>query len=154
MRVVDDFFYHMFRLMNEANSKYIKNEEKKTATSLYSPLIWLLDKENDLPSWYTLNNARLRNLPIPKPDHDIRRCITESIAPKVYGYDSASDEQKRENTQLFISQTAGLYASELVAIVQLSRREGLKWGDIGEAIRRYKLGIMEYAAQSLSSPKT
>ncbi len=123
---VNDFFYHMFRLMNEANPKYIKNEEKKTATSLYSPVIWILDKENDLPSWYTLNNAHLRNLPIPKPDHDIRRHITESIAPKVYGYDSASDEQKRENTQLFISQTAGLYASELIAIVQLSRREGLK----------------------------
>ena len=140
---VNDFFYYMFRLMNEATPKYIKNEEKNTATSLYSPLIWILDKENDLPSWYTLNNARLRNLPIPKPDHDIRRYITESISPKVAGYAEASDEQKRENSELFISQTAGLYSSELIAIVQLSRREGLKWNDIGEAIRRYKLGIME-----------
>lgn len=31
--------------MNEAAPKYIKNEEKKTVTSLYSPIIWLLDKE-------------------------------------------------------------------------------------------------------------
>lgn len=140
---VNDFFYHMFRLMNEADPKYIRNEEKKTATSLYSPVIWLLDKENDLPSWYTLNNARLRNLPVPKPDPDIRRYITEAIAPKAAGYTEASDDQKHENSELFISQTAELYASELISIVQLSRREGLKWNEIGEAIRRYKLGIID-----------
>ena len=48
---VNDFFYHMFRLMNEASPKYIKNEANRTVSSLYSPLVWLLDKENDLPSW-------------------------------------------------------------------------------------------------------
>lgn len=136
---VNDFFYSMFGLMNEAAPKWI--EEKKT--SLYSPVFWILDKENDLPSWYSLSNARLRNLPIPKPDHDIRRCIIESIIAKIEGYDSASDEQKNEIKQLFISQTGGLFASELIAIVQMSNREKLKFSETGEAIRRYKLGIME-----------
>ena len=139
---VNEFFYYMFRLMGDAAPKYIQREGAE-ATTLYSPLLWIFDKENDMPAWYGLSNARFRSLPIPKPDHDIRSYIIESLVTKIEGYNEANDEQKREGVQLFISQTAGLFASELIAIVQLARREGLKFNDIGEAIRRYKLGIME-----------
>ena len=139
---VNEFFYYMFRLMGDASPKHIQREGAE-ATTLYSPLLWIFDKENDMPAWYGLSNARFRSLPIPKPDHDIRSYIIESLVPKIEGYNEANDEQKREGVQLFISQTAGLFASELIAVVQLARREGLKFNDIGEAIRRYKLGIME-----------
>ena len=139
---VNEFFYYMFRLMGDAAPKYIQREGAE-ATTLYSPLLWIFDKENDMPAWYGLSNARFRSLPIPKPDHDIRSYIIESLVTKIEGYNEANDEQKREGVQLFISQTAGLFASELIAIVQLARREGVKFNDIGEAIRRYKLGIME-----------
>ena len=139
---VNEFFYYMFRLMQDASPKMIKSDVKENA-ALYSPLIWIIDKENDLPAWYNLNNAKLRSFPIPKPDHDLRGYIISSAAPKIDGYNDSDDEQRTENTQLFISQTNGLFASEIIAIVQLARREGLKFGEIGEAIRRYKLGILE-----------
>ena len=139
---VNEFFYYMFRLMQDASPKMIKSDMKENA-ALYSPLIWIIDKENDLPAWYNLSNARLRSLPIPKPDHDLRGYIISSTAPKIDGYSDSPEEQKTENTQLFISQTSGLFASEIIAIVQLAKREGLKFNEIGEAIRRYKLGIME-----------
>ena len=139
---VNEFFYYMFRLMQDASPKMIKSDGKE-ATTFYSPLIWIIDKENDLPAWYGLSNARLRSLPIPKPDHDLRSYIISSTVSKIDGYKDSSDEQRTENTQLFISQTSGLFASEIIAIVQLARREGLKFNEIGEAIRRYKLGIME-----------
>ena len=106
-------------------------------------MLWILDKENDLPAWYNLNNAKLRSLPIPKPDHDIRSYIISSVVSRIDGYKEASDEQRTDSTQLFITQTNGLFASEIIAIVQLAKREGLKLNEIGEAIRRYKLGIME-----------
>ena len=76
-----------------------KEEKKESLTPLYSPLFWILDKENDLPSWYSLNNARLRSLPIPKPDNDIRRYIVESIVPRIEGYEAASEEQRKENIE-------------------------------------------------------
>ncbi len=139
---VNEFFYYMFRLMQDASPKIIKYEGTQSAP-FYSPLLWIIDKENDLPVWYGLSNAKLRSLPIPKPDHDLRSYIISSAVSKVEGYEASSDEQKRENVQLFISQTAGLFASELIAIIQLAKREGLKFNEIGEAIRRYKLGIME-----------
>lgn len=139
---VNEFFYYMFRLMEDAAPKLIQQQGAEN-TTLYSPVIWIIDKENDMPAWYGLSNARLRSLPIPKPDHDIRRYIIESIISKVDGYSEASEEQKHENVQLFISQTAGLFASELIAIIQLAKRERLRFNEVGEAIRRYKLGIME-----------
>lgn len=139
---VNEFFYYMFRLMQDAVPKRIQREGAEV-TTLYSPLLWILDKENDMPAWYSLSNARFRSLPIPKPDHDIRSYIIESLVSKIDGYNETNEEQKHDNIQLFISQTAGLFASELIAIVQLARREGLRFSDVGEAIRRYKLGIME-----------
>lgn len=135
---VNEFFHNMFRLMGSASPKRINQN-----ATLYSPLLWILDKENDISAWYSLNNARLRSLPIPKPDHDIRRCIIESVITRIEGYNEADDKQKSYNTQLFITQTAGLFANELISIVQIARSEGLKFNEIGEAIRRYKLGIME-----------
>ena len=139
---VNEFFYHMFRLMQEATPKRMQQDDTET-TTYYSPVLWIFDKENDMPAWYGLTNARFRSLPIPKPDHDIRGYIIESLVPKIDGYNDMSDEQKHDNIQLFISQTAGLFASELISIVQLARRERLKFNEVGEAIRRYKLGIME-----------
>lgn len=139
---VNEFFYYMFRLMQEASPKRIQSNNKD-ASVFYSPVLWILDKENDLPAWYALNNAKLRSLPIPKPDHDIRSYIIHSLETKIDGYNDASEEQKHDNSMLFISQTAGLFASEIIAIVQLAKKEGLMFNEIGEAIRRYKLGITE-----------
>ena len=85
---VNEFFYYMFRLMQDATPKRIQHEGAE-ATTLYSPLLWIFDKENDMPAWYGLSNARLRSLPIPKPDHDMRSYIINSIANKIEGYAEA-----------------------------------------------------------------
>ena len=143
---VEAFFYRMFRLMGDAAPKLPRDAGAAPGvlpTPLFSPVIWILDKENDLPSWYALNGARLRSLPIPKPGHDVRRFIVESIAPRMDGWDDMDEASRHEAMQLFVSQTTGLFASELIAIRQLARREGLGLSEIGEAVRRYQLGITE-----------
>ena len=151
---VNAFFYHLFRLMHSVIPKLTQpasasdsagklDTAKAADAPLYSPIIWLLDKENDLPSWYALNSARLRNLPVPKPDHEIRRSVALTLVPRMAGFADMPEERQEEQLQLFVTQTTGLLASELVAVVQLARREGLRFGDIGEAIRRYKLGVPE-----------
>jgi hypothetical protein len=43
----------------------------------------------------------------------------------------------------FVDQTEGLILADLTAIGQLGRTEGLSFAAIGEAVRRYKVGIAE-----------
>ena len=52
----------------------------------------------------------IRILPIPKPDNDIRRFIIESVAPKITGFNEMNENERAENTQLFITQTNGFFA--------------------------------------------
>ena len=33
-----------------------------------NPVIWLLDRERDVPEWFALNNVAVRSIVIPLPD--------------------------------------------------------------------------------------
>ena len=39
----------------------------------YNTVIWIVDKEGDLPDWFLVANPRIRHIPIAKPDHLARR---------------------------------------------------------------------------------
>ncbi len=144
----DAFFYRMHRLSMTAFPKKFDAEGDAPASSKipllrHSPLVWVVEKEPDLPAWLTIDNQKIRVLPIPKPDNDIRRFIVESIVPRIAGYDEMGENERAENTQLFITQTNGFFAGEIVSVYQIARRENIRFAEIGEAIRRYKLGIIE-----------
>ncbi len=59
------------------------------------------------------------------------------------GFREMSEDKRQENLSIFVDQTSGLFASEIVAITQICRKENLTFGEIKDGIRRYKLGIVE-----------
>lgn len=108
--------------------------------SQFNPIIWLCDKENDLPGWFVLDNPKIRSIIVPKPDHVQRRVLIRSLTPNLEGYDIADEKKGNDD---FVEQTEGMFMTDVVAITQLCRRENLKFKEIGEAVRRYKLGVTE-----------
>lgn len=136
---MQEFYYNMFRLAHTATPK-IAGDSKSPKFNL---LIWLLDKENDIPAWYSLDNVRTKILPIPKPDYSTRKTVIESLAKNIDRYSDLDEIKRKENISLFIDQTSGLHASEMVSIVSLAKREGTPFSEVGDAIRMYKLGIIE-----------
>ena len=109
----------------------------------YNVLLWVCDRENDLPGWMVLDNPRLRPVILPKPDHRLRGAMIRGLAPSLAGYREASADARQLCERSFIEQTEGLCLADVVAISQLARRERLACGEIGEAVRRYKLGVTE-----------
>jgi energy-coupling factor transporter ATP-binding protein EcfA2 len=109
----------------------------------FNTVFWLCDKENDLPDWLALNNPRLRAVIIPKPDHVIRGVLITQLTPSLPGFTESSIEKRKQQHAIFIEQTEGLVLTDVIAITQLCRREGLNFEEIGEAVRRYKLGVTE-----------
>ena len=111
--------------------------------SQFNAFFWICDKENDLPDWFTLNNPRLRSIVISKPDHLARRALITALTPSIEGYSTASESQREESHTAFVEQTEGLLMTDVIAITQLCRREKLPLQEIGEAVRRYKVGVTE-----------
>ncbi|MBV6343164.1 AAA family ATPase, partial [Candidatus Magnetobacterium casense] len=136
---MQEFSYRMFRLSQRA-TPVISGQSQHPKFNL---VIWVLDKENDIPPWYTIDNARIRMLNIPRPDYFLRKTVIDTLARAIDGFKEADALKQQEGISTFIDQTSGLFASEIVAIVALARRQQLRFAQIGDAIKAYKLGIVE-----------
>lgn len=115
----------------------------KTRQPYYNPLIFIVEKEGDLPDWLAVNNPRLRHIPIPKPDHVIRRAVASKLMKTLEGGANLEPAALKKAEDAFVDGTEGLLAVDIVNIVQLSRSEKLDATDAAEAVRRYKLGVTE-----------
>lgn len=109
----------------------------------WNTVIWIVEKEGDLPDWFTVDNPRLRHIPVAKPDSRARRALAPSLLRSLDGYRVAGEDAAKMATDTFVDQTEGLLLLDMVAIVQLGRNEGVPFGAIGDAVRRYKVGVTE-----------
>ncbi|MDR3154630.1 MAG: AAA family ATPase [Deltaproteobacteria bacterium] len=114
----------------------------QAAAGRFSLIVWAIDKENDLPPWY--RNSRIMHVPVPRPDHDVRRKIIRAAGPVIAGYRetaSSDPERLRSLVNRFADQTGGLYAGELVSIAAMAAQDRTDFTRIGDAVRHYKLGV-------------
>lgn len=109
----------------------------------FNSIFWICDRENDLPGWFALDNPRMRSISIPKPDHVVRGAVIEALVHSFPEYGATPPEEQREHTEAFTDQTEGMFLTDVLAIVQLSRREQLPFSQVEEAVRRFKLGVTE-----------
>ncbi|MBI2924313.1 MAG: ATP-dependent Clp protease ATP-binding subunit [Verrucomicrobia bacterium] len=119
----------------------------------FNSLFWICDKENDLPGWLTMENSRIRCVIVPKPDHVMRRALVQVLTQNLEGYAEAPAEQKQVSHDVFVDQTEGMALTDVIAITQLCRREKLPFHEIGEAVRRYKVGVTEDPWKKLDRTK-
>lgn len=109
----------------------------------WNTVVWIVEKEGDLPDWFTVDNPRVRHIPVAKPDSRTRRALAPSLLRSLDGYRTAGEDAAQAATNTFVDQTEGLLLLDMVAIVQLGRNEGVPFGAIGDAVRRYKVGVTE-----------
>jgi energy-coupling factor transporter ATP-binding protein EcfA2 len=110
---------------------------------LFNTVIWIVDKEGDLPDWLMIGNPRLRHIPVSKPDRPARRTLAPSLIRSLPGAREAPHETLRAAENDLVDDTDGLLLVDLNAIAQLARTERVSVSDIGDAVRRYKLGVTE-----------
>lgn len=106
-------------------------------------VLWIADKEGDLPDWMLVDNPRIRHIPVAKPDHRIRRALASNLLRTLPGGKDADVSTLAQATTAFVEQTEGLLLVDLTAIAQLGRSEELDISKVGDAVRRYKVGVTE-----------
>ncbi|WFU04590.1 AAA family ATPase (plasmid) [Rhizobium sp. CB3171] len=109
----------------------------------YNTVIWIADKESDLPDWFMVENPKIRHIPIATPDNLIRKSIAPNILRGLPDAREASSEDFDKAADTFVSLTDGLLLSDMNAIAQLGRNDSLSVRQIGDAIRRYKVGVTD-----------
>ncbi len=137
-------------LLSHAAREHITDRH---SSAMFNPVFWVCDKENDLPSWLALDNPRLRSVIVPRPDHLLRRALLDSLAPNVPGFAETSPEERTRYFTAFVDQTEGMKLADVIAITELCRREQLRFFQIEEAVRRYKLGVTEDPWKRLNRDK-
>ena len=138
---INEFLYKMFRLSFLSVPKIIGNSN----IPKYNPVFILIDKETDLPTWYTLDNPKVKIITVPKPDNPSRKVVINSLIKKLDRYDElVKDENKfKEILDIFVDQTYKMYNTEIISIVSLAKKENIDVYNINEAIRRYKVGVVD-----------
>ena len=122
-------------------------------TPMFNTVLWVVDKEGDLPDWMIVDNPRLRHIPIAKPDRSARRAVVPSLLRSLPGGREADSSLLRQAEDELVDETEGLLLTELSAIAQLGRAEGVQVGKISDAVRRYKVGVTDDPWRKLERDK-
>ncbi|MDU9400781.1 AAA family ATPase [Pseudomonas sp. zfem003] len=109
----------------------------------FNSLVWIVEKEGDLPDWLLVDNPRLRHIPVSKPDQMARRALAPALLKGLSSQQPGNDDSLRQAVDTFVENTEGLLLLDLSAIAQLARVEGVAMERIADAVRRYKVGVTE-----------
>ncbi len=117
--------------------------QPQTRKPFFNTLLWLVEKEGDLPDWLLVDNPRIRHIPVSKPDQLARRALAPALLKGLAGSQEASQDALAQAADAFVQNTEGLLLLDLSAIAQLARVEGVPMVQIADAVRRYKVGVTE-----------
>jgi ATP-dependent Clp protease ATP-binding subunit ClpA len=126
-------------LSHQARSRPAGDQRKP----FFNSVLWIVEKEGDLPDWLLVDNPRLRHIPISKPDQAVRRSLAPALLNGLAGSQGASEETLQKAIDALVETTEGLLLLDLSSIAQLARVEGVAMERIADASRRYKIGITE-----------
>jgi hypothetical protein len=110
---------------------------------LFNPILWLVNRAQDLPSWFTLDSERVASLIIARPDYETRQGTARQLAPLFSGHAEAGEAQRKAFIKALADGTEGMPLTALSDITELSSRQNLGMADIDDALRCYKVGALD-----------
>jgi ATP-dependent Clp protease ATP-binding subunit ClpB len=110
---------------------------------LFNPVFWLVDSERDLPAWFLLGNDAVRTISLPMPDLDDRGTLAERLVPSLAGAAGAPPDVVRAATRRFAEQTEAMSLRSMLKISSLSVDRGTDIGDVEDAVRCYRVGMLD-----------
>jgi ATP-dependent Clp protease ATP-binding subunit ClpB len=113
----------------------------------YNTVFWVLDREHDLPAWFTSGNHTLRITAIPEPDLDARtRTASDLIGhlPDV----PPDDEERGVLARRFAEAGHGMRLRGMRDVLRLAVAARVPAARIEDAVRTYRVGVPDNPWQS------
>jgi len=107
----------------------------------YNPIIWLINRANDLPDWLVVGNEAIRTVVVGLPDRQTRFEAAAALARGFIDYDRLVPEQRTRFLDQFADLSDGLTLRSMLAVSQLARDQSIPLSGIADAVRLYKVGV-------------
>jgi energy-coupling factor transporter ATP-binding protein EcfA2 len=109
----------------------------------FNPILWLVNRGQDLPSWLALDSTRVAVLTLGLPDYETRLEAAKHLGNLFPGYEQGDGESHDKFARDFAQMTDGLPLVALSDIAQLADRQGIGYRDVDDAVQCYKVGATE-----------
>lgn len=114
-------------------------------------LIMVVDKENDLPAWFYMNNPNIRRISIERMSAEERKQYFDSrkfetiFEPRVYASDimqyANNIEELDKIKRQMVVMTEGLMFSDIITISQLCRINRFHINEFSKAVNLFRYGV-------------
>ena len=141
-------------------------ESRDVATGidrLKNLMILIVNKVNDLPPWFYLDNPNVKSIALEPPTREerltlvtgeeLRRFFTPSAWARDRGYFDDHPGELEKLAQRFAGRTEGMSLTELLSLRSLCRNEGLPMRDLCRVVDLYKYGIQDNPWDSLDETR-
>ena len=135
--------HHLFTQALLLSQQAVPRPSGPERKPFYNTVVWVVEKEGDLPDWFIVGNPRIRHIPVPRPDSRARRSLAPALLKPLVGADKVNLEALKKAQDDFVDGTEGMLLADINAISVLARVEGVSVDKIADAVRRYKVGVTE-----------
>lgn len=116
-------------------------KENNETFSMYNPIIWLYDRDADIPAWFGAGNHKVYRLDIPRPERDQRLVLANAKLKLFKDFATADAKTRSIYAGIFANMTDGFALAEMSDVAEVSRIKGdVPLADIDDKVRSYKTG--------------
>lgn len=133
---------HFTKLMlaSRVPAQALSMRDKQPLTNL---LFLIVEKVNDIPTWFYLNNPYVRTLTISRPEKEVREAVITARLDGIMGASSLSLAERKQAESEFVSLTAGMTLVELFGIFSLCNQKQFSVRQIKDAVNMFRYGETE-----------
>ena len=132
---------------------FMASNKCESVGNLHNLLFFVVNKVNDIPTWFYLTNPYVKTLHISKPSKEVRMRYLEQAKKCFYDYQEVSDMELKEILDKFGSLTEGFTAIEINGFITLCENKNISIRKIKNAINLYKYGENESKWDMISMDK-
>ena len=111
---------------------------------LHNPVLWLIDRESDLPHWLIADNGPvIRTVVVPTPGREQRNFLSSLLVSSLPGASEAGPDDREAAIQDMTDGSDGITLRELNDVVRLARDQQIPLDDVEAAIRAHRVGVSD-----------
>ena len=137
LKKADDERLEEFFVAVDLSSRKRRSDDR---ARILNPTFWLADHPADLPDWFVLNNASLREVQLEAPNLEDRFKFASHLAERYGWLGIAAEHQTGRLLQQFALECDGKPLVAMDAIAKVAKAEGLDLNHISDAIRVFRTG--------------
>ena len=143
-------YYTRLMLASKTPTQALSMQDKKPLNNL---LFLIVEKVNDIPTWFYLNNPYVRTLTISRPEKDVRAAVIDARLDTLEGTSGLAPEDRKKAQDEFVALTDGMTLVELFGIFSMCQQKKYSVFQIREAVKMFRYGETESQWDKLDSEK-